>query len=59
MKVSREFMRRLVRAYEESLIEIINTVPEELQQDQWTEDLMRVQDIREMTYDPFLQHIEF
>ena len=52
-------MRRLVRAYEESLTEIINNVPEELQQDQWTEDLMRVQDIREMTYDPFLQHIEF
>ena len=59
MKVTREFVRRLVRAYEESLIEIINNVPEELQQDQWTEDLMRVQDIREMTYDPFLQHIEF
>ena len=59
MKLSREFMRRLVRAYEESLTEIINNVPEELQQDQWTEDLMRVQDIREMTYDPFLQHIEF
>ena len=59
VKVSREFMRRLLRAYEQDLIQLINTTPDHPGGDLATKDLMTVEDIREMTFDPFLQHIEF
>jgi len=59
MKVSREFIRRLVRAYEQDLIELINTTPEHPGGDWAAKDLMLCEDIREMSFDPFLQHIEF
>ena len=58
-KVSREFIRRLVRAYEQDLIQLINTTPDHPGADWATEHLMLCEDIREMTFDPFLQHIEF
>ena len=58
-KVSREFIRRLVRAYEQDLIQLINTTPDHPGADLATEHLMLCEDIREMTFDPFLQHIEF
>jgi len=59
MKVSREFMRRLVRAYEQDLIQLINTTPDHPGGDWATKHLMLCEDIRDMTFDPFLQHIEF
>jgi len=52
-------MRRLVRAYEQDLIQLINTTPDHPGGDWATEHLMFCEDIREMTFDPFLQHIEF
>jgi len=58
-KVSREFIRRLVRAYEQDLIQLINTTSDHPGGDWATEHLMLCEDIREMTFDPFLQHIEF
>ena len=59
MKLSREFVRRLVRAYDQDLIQLINTTPEHPGGDWATKDLMLCEDIREMSFDPFLQHIEF
>ena len=58
-RVTREFIRRMAESYEERMTEVINNVPDCFQKEEWTEDLMLAQDLKEMTHDPFLNCIEF
>jgi len=59
LKLEKDFVRRLVRAYEEDLVHLAKSTPDSCK-DGWVDkDLLLCEKIRSMTFSSFLHTIEF
>jgi hypothetical protein len=58
-KLDREFMRRMIRAYEQDLLQLVNETPEQPGGDWALEHLSMLEDLRTKTFSKFDQTISF
>ena len=58
-KVDRDFMRRMIRAYQQDLLQLINKTPEHPGGDWAKDDLMVIEYLQSKTFSRFNQTIKF
>jgi len=58
-KVDRDFVRRMIRAYEQDLLRLINETPEHPGGDWANEHLRMIEQIRSQTFSKFDQTLRF
>lgn len=58
-KVDRDFMRRMIRAYQQDLLQLINQTPEHPGGDWAKDDLMMIEYLQSKTFSRVNQSIKF
>ena len=57
--LDREFMRRMIRAYEQDLLQLVNETPDHPGGDWAREHLQMIELLRQQTFSPLKQSITF
>jgi len=55
----RDFMRRMIRAYEQDLLQLIRETPDHPGGDWAREDLAKLEELRNQTFSPLAQTVSF
>jgi len=59
ISMSRTFMRRMIRAYEQDLLQLIRETPDHPGGDWAREDLAKLEELRNRTFNPLAQTVSF
>ena len=58
-KLDRQFMRRMIRAYEQDLLQLISETPDHPGGDWAHEHLAKLEELRSQTFNPLAQTVSF
>jgi len=58
-QLDREFMRRMIRAYEQDLLQLVNETPDHPGGDWAREHLAKLEELRGLTFSSFTQTVTF
>jgi hypothetical protein len=58
-QLDRDFMRRMIRAYEQDLLQLVSETPDHPGGDWAREDLDKLEELRNQTFSPLAQTVSF